>query len=530
LKYKKSLDTRIINYLIKNEKESRNRLKEIVGEKSDDVFDHHTTKLITDGILSRTKKIQGKKTFYFLTVNGKKEYGLKLLRDENENSIYKNIYQELLLSEFNNLLIFIYNEDDFNKFLQDCNISQNLLEWGELGNARDEYRRIIYPNFYDRRTRREDYIHLVKEFWSKREGQSFSLEDIDFICKPLKIFGETIWIFKTEHWQINKKGIHTMYAISYSIKLPGIEYEHLKNLLFYKYYGNVTIDVQQIDDAIKLAKQYKLIKINKFGRYKQIIILDKKLRELLEAVQNIHYFEFNLIFNKWLHFETPSSKEDIMMKKLLGINESRQMFLYCELIRARERSLLSKCKNLNQYIEQLKHSYSIYENSKIIDDPHMTKAEKKLYKNMKIIPIIDNTFEIFLISEYQDYINNEIPRKKRAIQKEINEFKKQLADPFRHDMVKSSINTKIKKLNRLRNYEKHVKDFVIYRKEIWECSKSKVDSDIKIVKAMFKDVYYKYEFILKHIFQFLLPSFIEFDPDPDYTKENFLKLKKEYNI
>ena len=49
MKYKQRLDTKIVNHLFKNEKESYNSLKKIVQEESDDVFNYHITKLINDG-------------------------------------------------------------------------------------------------------------------------------------------------------------------------------------------------------------------------------------------------------------------------------------------------------------------------------------------------------------------------------------------------------------------------------------------------------------------------------------------------
>ncbi len=48
----------------------------------------------------------------------------------------------------------------------------------------------------------------------------------------------------------------------------------------------------------------------------------------------------------------------VRMQKLIGKNEDRQMFPYCEPIRTKERSSPSKCKDLNQYFRASSSCYA----------------------------------------------------------------------------------------------------------------------------------------------------------------------------
>jgi len=126
--YKESLDIKIIKHLLENEKESRNNLMRIVGEKTEDIFQYHLKKLMEQGIISRSplKRIRGKRAFYFLTSKGKKQFTLKLLRGHKENDIYKKIYEELFFSEFTKPLKFFYTEKDFLTFLIESEITQEV--------------------------------------------------------------------------------------------------------------------------------------------------------------------------------------------------------------------------------------------------------------------------------------------------------------------------------------------------------------------------------------------------------------------
>ena len=146
MKYKRSLDVRIIEYLLKHERESRNKLKDAVAEKSDDVFDYHINKLINEGTLSRDplSRIRGKKTFYSLTLNGKKQYLLNLLKTQNKSSIYKKIYEVLFFSEFDKPLKFLFTKNDFIIFLKDLEYIHKI-EWAFQG---DSYESDIYRIVY----------------------------------------------------------------------------------------------------------------------------------------------------------------------------------------------------------------------------------------------------------------------------------------------------------------------------------------------------------------------------------------------
>ena len=261
----------------------------IVGEDNEDVFQYHLKKLMEQGTISRSplKRIRGKKTFYFLTVNGKKQHGLRLISTIEDNHIYQKIYQELFLYEFNKSSIFIYTENYLKDFLKKNNIS-NISEWNIVQTSKDiDYWKLIYSEIksntykskdesfmYNFRTKQENK-KFITEFWSKEGNKHFILCELNFIAPPIEVSDFLIWISKTEHWQINRNGIHLKYGTTFIIDLPGLDYQELINIIQHKY---SLIEKDKIEYALKLLKDFELIEILFIGNSKRIVINDKRLR------------------------------------------------------------------------------------------------------------------------------------------------------------------------------------------------------------------------------------------------------------
>ena len=164
-----------------------------------------------------------------------------------------------------------------------------------------------------------------------------------------------------------------------------------------------------------------------------------------------------------------------------------------------------KCKNIDEYVEQLKVLSGVHKQSKITDDPSMTEKEKELYKDMTILGVIDEGYISSLDDELEDYEQNYIPNEKLKLEKEIEEEKLKLFevfDPTKREFIIISIKNKRKKLRKLKNYKKNNKMYFKFRKSEWNNSNLNFEDKVKALKEEFQDLFNKYEYILKPVFRF----------------------------
>ena len=64
----------------------------------------------------------------------------------------------------------------------------------------------------------------------------------------------------------------------------------------------------------------------------------------------------------------PNHEETVRMEKLFGKSETRGIFYVVELIRAKNRKLVTKCKTIEEYIEKVKISSGVYTKDSILID------------------------------------------------------------------------------------------------------------------------------------------------------------------
>ena len=70
------------------------------------------------------------------------------------------------------------------------------------------------------------------------------------------------------------------------------------------------------------------------------------------------------------------------MEKLFGKSETRGIFYVVELIRAKNRKLVTKCKTIEEYIEKVKISSGVYTKDSIrIIHRHLTRDIKQIHNN-----------------------------------------------------------------------------------------------------------------------------------------------------
>ncbi|MGD1839200.1 MAG: hypothetical protein ACPKPY_14215 [Nitrososphaeraceae archaeon] len=542
MKLKKSLDDKIINYLLTHDKESLNKLKEAVSEDSYDVLYLHLKKLINQKIISKNPKerIPGKKTFYCLTTFGKNQHKLKLILTDESLPIYQKIYQELFLYEFNKPLKF-YTPKDFLNFLKEF----DLLNIVSLDDSETStFRKIIYPPKTS--SKRSKIVHkkFLSDFWSKHKDMSLVLGELKYQYITQESLQYDLDIFKIEHWQINRNGNHIKYGSTYIVNLPGIAYSDLIEIIIHKY-EKEKINKEQIELAISLLSDIDLIQILSFGKFEKIILIkDKILRNFVATIQgNIHHVEMNLLLNKWYFFEEPTIEEQERMKKLLGESEARVVFFKTETVRSREKKLMLQCKDIDDYVEQLKISSGVHKKSKITDEINMTNEEKELYKHMKILSVIDNSYISELDSELCDYKKIYIPNKIYKLEEEIRRKEIEKLKTYDMDKIKSlkeSIKNKKRKLRQLKSgyYKKDIKMYFNYRKSKWINANKQFETAFKEFKDEYRDIFDKYEYVLNPVFEIFFPLLKKLKAEPLYYYislsdfpvdfiRNFLKTKNK---
>lgn len=484
----------------------------MVGENNEDVFQYHLKKLMEDGIISRSppERIRGKKVFYFLTSKGKKQYTLKLLEGHKESYIYKRIYEELFFSEFTKPLKFFYTEKDFLTFLKESDITQEV-EWAFTGDMYEsDIHRIVYPNNSSAKSK-SFHKKLAKEFWSKQKDTSIILAELNFLYFLPEYRLYDIIIIKTEHWQIDRIGNHIKYDTTYTANLPGIESFELIDIIINK---DPNITKEQIEHALTLLIEAKLIEFLIFGKFKQIIIKDEKLREFILDIQNFHHIEINLLLNKWHYLEKPTDEEKIRMEKLFGKSETRRIFYVAELIRAKNNKLVTKCKMIEEYIKKLKISSGEYTKNNIQMDPYISTRDKQLFKKMKLFEIVEDYRNMYIDMALDRYKTIYIPDQIKQIENKINDLKSK-NNQFNYFKYRSNIKILEKKKNKLINYEMDVRSFYKYYKDYFNYD-STIEYDISIFKHYSFDIYKKYEFLLNRILDVFLPIFLKVKPQaPD---------------
>jgi len=374
-----------------------------------------------------------------------------------------------------------------------------------------DIQRIVYPDISSAKSK-SYHKKFVKEFWSKRKDTSIILAELNFLYYLPQYRLYDINITKTEYWQINRIGNHIKYDTTYTVNLPGIESYELIDIIIDK---DPNITKEQIEHALTLLIKARLIEFLTFGKFKQIIIKDEKLREFILDIQNFHNIEINLLLNKWYYLKKPTDEEKTRMEKLFGKSETRRILYVAELIRAKNNKLVTKCKTLDEYIKKLKISSGEYTKSSLQIDPYISIRNKQLFKKMRVFEIVEEYRNMYIDYAISRYTDSYIPDQINKIQNKIND--KKLKNNYLNDSnIKLDIQILEKKLTKLKNYKNDVRSFYEYYK-IYFNAEPVFEYEISIFKHKSLGIYHKYEFLLKHILDVFLPLLKVEAQAPDYS-------------
>jgi hypothetical protein len=285
----------------------------------------------------------------------------------------------------------------------------------------------------------------IRDYWKVRKGQSRVQENIEFICFPIS--GNIDFsITKTEHWEINKPSRIKKYtADTYLITMPGISISELmkgNNLctickdfdgqamvsmnLLMKSNNNsnplgtaMRFELTDIEKAFALLMKNDLIKTASdfHGDETRYVLADGRLRDLIEALRNIHEREFNLLFHKWSFFEAPSEAEQRRINRLLGENEARKVFKDTEISRYQHKIMMRRCKDVEEYNQCLKEIYSANDDPdwrRYSNDSYFDRILRAYKETRKRVPASKKDWRKDLI-KYDEYL-------KRALEVELEDL------------------------------------------------------------------------------------------------------------
>lgn len=561
-----------------------------------ETFSIHLNKLKNDNFISLSESRRGKKRFYSITKIGKRFYGLDQINTDTNKQLYQKILEELFLEEFRKGILLFNNKNYFLNFLKEHNIFENELEWTsrpiETGSNSDIINFIYGPDKnLSKNTflkKRQEISQEWKQFWITRKN-SFVLEDLEWLCKPIKRRGYKIWIQKTEHWQLNKDGNHYNYATTFSIDLPGISYDLRlsdKKLYYIDNEGNtkknrnqkIVFTAYEIKHIIDSFIKYELVKIIKIGKTQRIVISDPKLQKLIGYIKNLLTIHLNQLELYCSLYKKPTKDEIKSIEYLIGRKESKSLFQRLSLLRSEEMKLrykIMKSKVVMNKTEQVmtiatQDYYEFIRNrfknsllykyleglSCILDSTTSDYVLKNAYLNnngLKYVEMMQkfknyeelgideySIVSIVFFMTYRDYVPREIKR----LNERINVLKeRQLEVNSRYE--KKNIIRLIKMLenkkNRLENFS-DIPDFIKYVQEDYNYNYLEWFEDVLRVREVYKDLFTQYGYILDRLFRNIFPvlkkstfddllNMLDNGVDKDEVKKQFevsIKRKLEY--
>jgi hypothetical protein len=356
LPYKINIDRAIFHELNLYESlgssQLKSRIEETLGSITTSVYYDHIKRMVKEGDLEKKDiGIRGKPSvFYSLSKDAKREYRLNIHRTNPEHTLFRKLYERLLFYEFDESPpSIISSEGEFDDLLQsEFNTTRDKLDWYMEGTEAHQsiIIREVYPALWGHKRNEKHHARDMREYWEENDGQSRVMEELTFICMPIKDNAD-VRIVKTEYWEINKNGKHKKYDTDYRLELPGVA---TKEFLNNRFIGIGNFREQDIEKAVSLLIKEGLLEHCMVflgrNRYK---IADQKLRHIVQILRTFHFDEFNLLLCKWEEFEQPTEEEKERAKWLLGEQESNRIFRLAAIKRHRHKELMKKCHSLDDY-------------------------------------------------------------------------------------------------------------------------------------------------------------------------------------
>lgn len=581
--YDTSLDHLIMKSLSDENKMSYRQLyRSISSERnrklSFETYSTHIKKLKNDKVISLSKRQTGKKRFYSLTKIGRLVYGLNCINRETDRELYQKILEELFLCEIRKEEFLFYDEKHFLNFLKEVDIEEKELIWStrpiDFGLNHDIIDFIYGPETISGTTFRKknlrEYLEKWKDFWQK-EKNSFVLEDLDWICRPIIRKDNMIQIQKTEHWQINKDKIHYKYATTFRINLPGIYYNE-NSLEKKSYYIKIENDNKKrkvlssdIKNIIDSFRKFELIDIIQLGNTKRLVISDPNLNKIIPEIMFLLEQRLNLLEVECL-YKKPTKDEIKSIGYLIGFNVSKSMFQTLSFLRTEEMKLRNKIINSELSVDKTTlllsddtdydKSFKIkFENSliykyckeleSILDSTSYDYVLNTMYLNdeglrcFKMMPklkigeqsLSDFYFSILLKSE--NYCRYHVPKEVIKKEKRINSLKEKSKSSSKEELIK--INRTIKEIEkqktRLENFS-DIPNFIKYIQETFQESYFKWVENVLGLRSVYNYLFIQYGYILeklfKNIFPFLKKSTVNHLLELLDNPEDKIKIKKRF--
>lgn len=474
LKYDVTIDSAIIDLLSKNDsisnKELKSRSESSIGHKvPPTTFQTHLNILVSHKILNKNDTGRGKPVLYSLTGVAKKLLKLNLLKQSSPDEILcRRIFEKLFFYLLHiSPAKTISSEKEFEKFLMsEVNLSSKDLDWGRISTGSNYkivdiiygtgqrgdgsyYGGLLSPSKTLSEKETATLFQRIRDYWKTRKGRSRVQENIEFICLPIS--GNIDFsIIKTEHWEISKPSRIKKYtADSYLITMPGVSINELmkgNNLctICKDFDGQVMVSMNLLmksdnnSNALGTAMKFELTDIEKafallmkndliktasdfHGDEIRYVLADGRLRDLIEALRNIHENESDLLFHKWSFFEGPNKDDQNRINRLLGENEARKVFKDTEMSRYQYKTTMRKCKDVEEYNRRLKKIYSTNDDpdwKRYSNDSYFDRMLRAYKETRKRVPASKKDLRKDVI-KYDEYL-------KRGVEVELEDL---LHDP-----------------------------------------------------------------------------------------------------
>lgn len=533
-------------------------------------FTRHLEKLEKEKMIQRTKKINGKKRFCYLTRIGKRFYGLNKINKSTNKILYKKVFQELFFHEFNKDAIFFHDRDNFTNYLNRCGISENEIEWTVKPletSSNTEIINFLYESTYngDNETSK-----MWKNFWKKQKN-SFILEDFYWIAKPITKEGYPINFYRIDHWQINKDGNNNNYANTYEIDLPGIYYnlDTIPKICYLSYetvnkknkkIKKIKFTKKDIKKIIESFAKYKIVKIIQLGNNQRILISDYRLFKLIDDIMGLLAYEYALLKFHCSLYKRPEKDEIKRMELLIGKQESKSFFQTLSILRGEEikkrraliteREIIEKTTNDNnfsgppeksilyQYFKSISFIFDTNSSNYVRNTLYYNSTELDIIKKFPQFQIYDNDlsyYEQFILSpEIKYYLNSYISKEKEQLNAQITRLnqRKTILNPVQLQIenknIVHNVNQLEKKQKRLENLS-DIENFIEYMKKVYLYDYLQWIKNILEIKGIYQNLFIQYGDILDELFNDTFPLLkqVSLDEITKLIENNDLQTKLE---
>lgn len=314
-----------ISYLELKDKIVKHRGKTMSFE----TFNFHLKKMLKEKILKKDDMGRGKKVFYSLTEDAKKQRHLNILGVNPQQLLFRRIYEKLFFYEiYYSPLNIVSSKDDLFKILAELKVDVK-----------------------DLRVVTRDTLDL--EIAMKSDDLSFADTKTRYSTGASTITAIT----KTEFWEV-KNRIKHKYATEYMFTIRGTSVdEFIKNDSL-----GAKFSRDDVEAAFKLLIENGLIKRGiVFRGQRRFVIADDRLRNLTNALKWIHEDEWRFLLHKWENFDEPTKEEKERMTILLGEEEATRLIKKTEMERDRYKQIMKgKLVNPNLTAQEYKKSLEQY--------------------------------------------------------------------------------------------------------------------------------------------------------------------------